>query len=182
MSPILIATDLASRGLDVKDIRYVINYDFPLQVEDYVHRIGRTARAGAKGVAYSFFTKKDFSLAPQLVKVLDEANQEVPPELLDLAEVAGSTSSSTVFRKWKIGSATELKPLEELKEEPVKESKPSPEEDKEQAENQVEAKSQIEGKRVKIVPKTFDNFFSQVEEVGKQGGSTQGRNKKWGKK
>ena len=48
-SPIMIATDVAARGLDVKDIRYVINYDFPNQIEDYVHRIGRTGRAGATG-------------------------------------------------------------------------------------------------------------------------------------
>lgn len=44
-----VATDVASRGLDVKDIRHVINYDMPNQIEDYVHRIGRTGRAGAKG-------------------------------------------------------------------------------------------------------------------------------------
>jgi len=45
-SNILVATDVASRGLDVKDVMYVINYDMPKQIEDYVHRIGRTARAG----------------------------------------------------------------------------------------------------------------------------------------
>jgi ATP-dependent RNA helicase DDX5/DBP2 len=50
-SPILVATDVAARGLDVKDVRHVVNYDFPGQIEDYVHRIGRTGRAGAKGAA-----------------------------------------------------------------------------------------------------------------------------------
>lgn len=52
---ILIATDVASRGLDVKDIEYVINYDMPKIIEDYVHRIGRTGRAGASGISISFF-------------------------------------------------------------------------------------------------------------------------------
>lgn len=52
----LIATDVAARGLDVKDIKCVINFDFPSNLEDYVHRIGRTGRAGAKGIAYSFLT------------------------------------------------------------------------------------------------------------------------------
>ena len=52
--PVLIATDVAARGLDIKDVRAVINYDFPGNVEDYVHRIGRTGRAGAKGNAYTF--------------------------------------------------------------------------------------------------------------------------------
>merc|ERR1711964_907278 len=56
-NPILIATDVAARGLDVKNIKYVINYDLPGGIEDYIHRIGRTARAGTTGSAYSFFTK-----------------------------------------------------------------------------------------------------------------------------
>jgi ATP-dependent RNA helicase DDX5/DBP2 len=56
--------------LDVKDIKYVINYDLPHQIEDYVHRIGRTGRAGAVGNAYSFFTSKNASLASDMIDVL----------------------------------------------------------------------------------------------------------------
>ena len=66
---ILVATDVASRGLDVKDIKYVLNYDLPSQIEDYVHRIGRTGRAGAKGVAFSMFTSKNAGLAGDLTDV-----------------------------------------------------------------------------------------------------------------
>merc|ERR1711862_908690 len=80
-SPILIATDVASRGLDVKDIKYVINYDFPNTIEDYVHRVGRTGRAGATGSSYTFFTRDKFRHAPDLIKVLTEASQPVPEEL-----------------------------------------------------------------------------------------------------
>ncbi len=58
-SPILIATDIAARGLDVSDIEHVINYDFPHNSEDYVHRIGRTARVDASGQATSFITRAD---------------------------------------------------------------------------------------------------------------------------
>jgi len=54
---------------DVKDVKVVVNFDMPFQIEDYIHRIGRTARAGATGVAYSLFTKKNMMLAPKLVKV-----------------------------------------------------------------------------------------------------------------
>ena len=78
---ILIATDIAARGLDVKDIENVINYDFPNNTEDYVHRIGRTGRAGAKGTAVSFFTDKAAKMAKELVEILYEAKQEVPQAL-----------------------------------------------------------------------------------------------------
>mmetsp|Transcript_123364 Transcript_123364/g.184490 ORF Transcript_123364/g.184490 Transcript_123364/m.184490 type:complete len:575 (+) Transcript_123364:118-1842(+) len=81
---VLIATDVAARGLDVKDVGVVVNFDMPAgvnAVEDYVHRIGRTGRAGAKGKAYTFFTPGDRKCATQLVEVLTKAEQEIPPEL-----------------------------------------------------------------------------------------------------
>merc|ERR1712151_316646 len=88
-SPILIATDVASRGIDVKDIKYVINYDFPGSIEDYVHRVGRTGRAGATGSSYTFFTAEKSRHASELIRVLKEANQPVPEELEKLADDAG---------------------------------------------------------------------------------------------
>merc|ERR1719163_465605 len=96
-SPILVATDVASRGIDVKDIKYVINYDFPNQIEDYVHRIGRTGRAGATGSSYTFFTSDKFRYARDLVKVLEEANQPVPEEL---AALAGGGGYGGGGRRW----------------------------------------------------------------------------------
>ncbi|KAJ0075395.1 hypothetical protein Patl1_33487 [Pistacia atlantica] len=80
-SPIMTATDVAARGLDVKDVKYVINYDFPGSLEDYVHRIGRTGRAGAKGTAYTFFTAANARFAKELITILEEAGQKVSPEL-----------------------------------------------------------------------------------------------------
>jgi len=79
--PMLVATDVAARGLDVKDIRLVINFDMPNNIEDYIHRIGRTGRAGAKGLAVSFFTEKATKMAAELLVILKEAGQEVPPAL-----------------------------------------------------------------------------------------------------
>lgn len=84
----LIATDVAARGLDVKDVGAVVNYDMPTGVngvEDYVHRIGRTGRAGATGVAHTFFTQGDRKAATKLVEVLLKAEQEVPAELQAMA-------------------------------------------------------------------------------------------------
>ncbi|XP_014780985.1 probable ATP-dependent RNA helicase DDX43 isoform X1 [Octopus bimaculoides] len=83
---ILIATDVASRGLDVKDITYVFNYDFPRNIEEYVHRIGRTGRAGKTGIALSLMTYSDGGSAQPLINILLEANQVIPDELYSLAE------------------------------------------------------------------------------------------------
>ncbi|KAL7098418.1 hypothetical protein ACP275_09G016900 [Erythranthe tilingii] len=89
-SPIMIATDVAARGLDVKDIKCVVNYDFPSSLEDYVHRIGRTGRAGATGTAFTFFTHANVKSAGHLIKILQQARQAVPPQLAALARSSGS--------------------------------------------------------------------------------------------
>eukprot|EP00727_Mastigamoeba_balamuthi_P003529 m51a1_g13173 putative atp-dependent rna helicase dbp2 (939) ;mRNA; r:85062-89719 len=78
---LLIATDVAARGLDIKDIKYVVNYDFPREIESYIHRIGRTGRAGEQGTAYSFFTPANIKLSRELVEILEEAGQDVNPDL-----------------------------------------------------------------------------------------------------
>ncbi|KAK8586923.1 hypothetical protein V6N13_085938 [Hibiscus sabdariffa] len=96
-SPVLVATDVAARGLDIKDIKVVINYDFPTGVEDYVHRIGRTGRAGATGLAYTFFADQDSKHASDLIKVLEGANQRVPAELRGMASRGGGMGRS---RRW----------------------------------------------------------------------------------
>eukprot|EP01125_Pyxidicula_operculata_P009261 TRINITY_DN305_c0_g2_i1.p1 TRINITY_DN305_c0_g2~~TRINITY_DN305_c0_g2_i1.p1 ORF type:complete len:516 (-),score=161.60 TRINITY_DN305_c0_g2_i1:37-1584(-) len=80
--PLLIATDVAARGLHIPKVEYVINYSFPLTVEDYIHRIGRTGRAGAKGVSHTFFSKFDKAHSGALIGVLKDAKQKVPEDLL----------------------------------------------------------------------------------------------------
>ena len=79
--PILIATDVAARGLDIPNVEFVINFSFPLTVEDYIHRIGRTGRGGATGLAHTFFTSANKTLAGELVNVLEDAKTEVPDAL-----------------------------------------------------------------------------------------------------
>jgi len=142
-TPVLVATDVAARGLDVKDIRLltisvllfflyyyfdanmlmkelvycthwnsdhdiwkcplifcrvVVNFDFPTGVEDYVHRIGRTGRAGATGIAYTFFGDQDAKHASDLIKILEGANQRVPPELRELSSRGGGGFSRSKYR------------------------------------------------------------------------------------
>jgi len=97
---IMVATDVASRGLDIKDVGVVVNYDFPDGrggVEDYVHRIGRTARAGRKGTAYTFFTPKSSKRARDLIKIMEKARQEVPKELRDMTYGGGGGGGGGSF-------------------------------------------------------------------------------------
>lgn len=82
--PLLIATDVASRGIHIEDVKNVINYDYPNCSEDYIHRIGRTGRASNKGTAYTFFTPNNRNKARDLIEVLEEAKQEISPRLLGM--------------------------------------------------------------------------------------------------
>ncbi|XP_075912999.1 putative ATP-dependent RNA helicase DDX4, partial [Petromyzon marinus] len=90
---ILVATSVAARGLDIDDVRHVVNYDLPGCVDDYVHRIGRTGRIGHCGSAVGFFDcGRDRDLARPLVRVLSDAGQDVPPWLEEEASGAVGTS------------------------------------------------------------------------------------------
>lgn len=85
---VLVATDIAARGIDVKDIEVVLNYDLPSTPDDYVHRIGRTARAGARGRAISFATpdqKRDIRDIERLIRTQLPVSGEVPPAIMKSA-------------------------------------------------------------------------------------------------
>ncbi|PLB37744.1 DEAD-box ATP-dependent RNA helicase DBP2 [Aspergillus candidus] len=88
-SPIMVATDVASRGIDVRDITHVLNYDYPNNSEDYVHRIGRTGRAGANGTAITFFTTDNSKQARDLITILTEAKQQIDPRLAEMVRYSG---------------------------------------------------------------------------------------------
>lgn len=83
---IIIATDVASRGLDIDDITYILNYDFPSNAEEYVHRVGRTGRAGRTGKSVTFFTREDWRHAQELIDILSKSSSEIPEELRQMAE------------------------------------------------------------------------------------------------
>lgn len=82
---IMIATSVAGRGLDVPEIVCVVNYHCPNHLEDYVHRIGRTGRAGRKGTAYTFISSKEDQYSPSMIKVLQKAGVDPPAELKAMA-------------------------------------------------------------------------------------------------
>ena len=81
---VLVATDLASRGLDIKELPVVVNYDLPLDPHDYIHRIGRTGRAGADGLAYSFASEKDGYRLGAIEKLLKKKLEVVTPETFEV--------------------------------------------------------------------------------------------------
>ncbi|ODQ77608.1 hypothetical protein BABINDRAFT_163335 [Babjeviella inositovora NRRL Y-12698] len=77
-APILVATAVAARGLDIPNVKHVVNYDLPTDIDDYVHRIGRTGRAGNVGIATAFFNRGNKNVVRELTDILTEANQEIP--------------------------------------------------------------------------------------------------------
>lgn len=93
--PILVATAVAARGLDIPNVTHVVNYDLPTDIDDYVHRIGRTGRAGNTGMSTAFFNRGNRGIVRDLLELLKEAHQEVPPFLENVArEGAGFGGSS----------------------------------------------------------------------------------------
>lgn len=83
--PILVATDVAARGLDIPHVAHVVNFDLPNDIDDYVHRIGRTGRAGKSGLATAFFNENNMQLARPLTELMQESNQTVPSWLHNYA-------------------------------------------------------------------------------------------------
>lgn len=94
---VLIATDVAQRGLDIPHVKYVVNYDLPNTIHDYVHRIGRTGRAGVKGTAVSYFCWDHYDpgklkLAQELCDAMRDVKQEPPAALQEIASGRSSTN------------------------------------------------------------------------------------------
>lgn len=93
-TPVLVATAVAARGLDIPHVKHVINFDLPSDVEEYVHRIGRTGRMGNLGLATSFLNDKNRNLVRDLVELISESKQEVPSWLENMAAVSRTPSNS----------------------------------------------------------------------------------------
>merc|ERR1712060_595286 len=95
---VLVATDVVARGIDIRDIRVVINYDMPTNIEDYVHRIGRTGRAGDEGVSLAYVTQTDLSgLGKDLQELLTRSGQPVP-DFIQQARASSMDSRSSGSR------------------------------------------------------------------------------------
>ncbi|MES1918680.1 hypothetical protein MHBO_000610 [Bonamia ostreae] len=100
---ILIGTDVASRGIDIRDIRVVINFDFPNTIEDYVHRVGRTGRADKQGRSYTLLTRKNANKSGDLIRLLKNDKKKIPPDIERLYNNYGvnARSNNSHYRKWR---------------------------------------------------------------------------------
>jgi superfamily II DNA/RNA helicase len=97
--PLMMATDVAARGLDIKGVTHVINYDMARDVESYVHRIGRTGRAGEIGAAVTFWNPDyDKACTPALIKIARDAGQDVPAWLAKHEKTKES-------KQWRVANA-----------------------------------------------------------------------------
>jgi len=101
--PLLIATDVAARGLDIPHVKHVINFDLPSDVEEYVHRIGRTGRMGNLGLATSFFNDRNRNLSTAMLDLLIEAKQDLPSWLESVASDGRAPSSGRRGGKGRFG-------------------------------------------------------------------------------
>merc|ERR1712085_140755 len=98
-APLMFATDVCARGLDIKDVTHVINYDMPRDVEGYIHRIGRTGRAGSTGTSITFVNDDfDIQCSPALAKIAKEAGQDVPAWLERMVSKAATSKKD---KSWK---------------------------------------------------------------------------------
>lgn len=125
---ILIATDVAARGLDVEDVKFVINFDYPNSSEDYIHRIGRTGRCQQSGTAYTYFTSSDARQARGLLAVLRETGQTPPSKLNDMARSNNNNSGRNRWQQRKENNSGASSPRQQNNQWNNKMANPNPEE------------------------------------------------------
>ena len=125
--PLLVATDVAARGLDIPDVEYVMNYSFPLTVEDYVHRIGRTGRAGRKGASFTLVAPKDAKFVDAIEKLIDRKIEYADGDLSTIAADDEGEKPAARTRKGR-SRKPDSKPVEEKAEaaRPTEAEKPAP--------------------------------------------------------
>merc|ERR1712157_90774 len=93
-TPVMMGTDVASRGLDIPNVTQVVNFDLPTNIDDYVHRIGRTGRAGNTGAALSYVNERNSGLIRDLYDLLDENSQDIPAWFKSMVDYSSSNKGS----------------------------------------------------------------------------------------
>lgn len=106
--PIMICTDVASRGLDFPKVEFVFNFDMPSNIDDYIHRIGRTGRGGNSGTSISFLNEDNVNIQGKLIQYLKKSNQQVPQWLtfLEGSSNQGFSKGFGASKAWKPSNST----------------------------------------------------------------------------
>lgn len=153
---ILVATDIMARGIDIDDIDLVVNYDVPHECEDYVHRVGRTARAEKDGVAITFVAEKEIVKFKAIERFIGKEirKNEVPSDLGETPDYNGSSSSGKGRNKKKKKSAKKGKPEARKEEKPVEQSENKSEGKREE---KKEGANKRKNKRKKKVETSAEN-------------------------
>ena len=136
---VLVASDVAARGLDIRGLPYVLNYDFPTKMETYVHRVGRTGRLAASGHAFSFLTREMAAMAAPVLQLLTVHGQAVDPNLVKLAEAYAVAAEKLGLGAKPKGAKPAGRPAaagEEAEEEEEEEAEEEGEEDEEESEEE----------------------------------------------
>ena len=155
---VLVATDILARGIDIDDIAMVINFDVPHDAEDYVHRIGRTARADRDGVAITFINEEDVHFFKQIEKLLEKEVEKLPlPEELGEGPEykegrAQRTSAKSRRRKDRDATSHKRKPRRTENERKEKQPKDKQPQDKQPQDKQLAEKQTTEGSNTKTAP------------------------------
>ncbi|EME88869.1 uncharacterized protein MYCFIDRAFT_114276, partial [Pseudocercospora fijiensis CIRAD86] len=171
--PIMVATSVAARGLDVKQLKLVINFDSPNHGEDYVHRAGRTGRAGNTGTAVTFVTPEQDRYAPFLVRCLEDSKQEPPDDLKELAathkkkvEAGEASRAGSGFGGHGIERLDAARAAERAREKSMFKTGDEPEEENEEAKKEKDKKeSEVEKLVSKAAGKVTDRD-AQAEQTG----------------
>ncbi|QPG99715.1 pre-mRNA processing RNA-helicase [Epichloe festucae Fl1] len=146
--PLLVATSVAARGLDVKQLKLVINYDAPNHMEDYVHRAGRTGRAGNTGVAVTFVTPEQENCAPGIAKALEQSEQPVPERLNEMRKAhrdkvkSGKAKDSSGFGGKGLDRLDQEREAARLRERRTHKAEGEEEEEKEEKEEDKQKKAE----------------------------------------
>lgn len=171
---VLVASDVAARGLDIKNLPYVVNYDFPSNVETYVHRVGRTGRLAADGHAFSFMTREVAPLAQPLLDLLQAHDQPVDPNLVKLAEAYAIAAKKLSIEPSSAAAAVSRAKPEGNEDEEDEEERVALRPATEDVLKELNLKTKAQKKRDKAAEKTREKKRKAREEVADHASSDDG--------
>lgn len=179
--PVLVATSVAARGLDVKQLKLVVNYDAPNHLEDYVHRAGRTGRAGNTGTAVTFITEEQENCAPGIAKALEQSGQPVPDRLEQMRKAwrekvkAGKAKDQSGFGGKGLERLDKEREVARMRERKTHKAEGDDEDEKEEAPADDEKKNKAASAILQATSAVVSRDAAKAAEEGKAGAAEAGQ-------